>query len=73
MLEPVTPEWPSELDDTDITVLELLARNVAIDEICRLAGCSRRTVSRRLAALRSSCGASTTIEVVVRAVRAGII
>jgi len=65
---------PSDaLSDKDVLVLQLLATNVPRREIARRLGCSTVTVDRQVERLRSSYSARTTLQLVVRAVRTGVI
>ena len=68
-----TPGWPADLDSTDKVILAALARGAKRDDSAREAGCSRREVTRRVAALRERTGSATAIQIVVRAVRAGLV
>lgn len=63
--------WP--LSDREVLVIEMLARNVRRREIARELGCSTVTVDRLVSNLRDRCSVRTTVELVVRAVRAGVI
>lgn len=54
-------------------LLALLAEGRTVDVVARRLGLSERTVRRRLRALADELGVDSTIEVVVHAVRAGLI
>ena len=60
-------------DPDDLRLLALLADGTTIDGAARKVGVSDRTVRRRLRVLADELGVETTIEVVVRAVRSGVI
>lgn len=64
-----TPTW----DQTDLTILGLLAEGHTVDTVARKVGMSGRTVRRRLRVLADDVGVETTIETVVHAVRVGLI
>ncbi len=61
------------LEDGDRTILGLLARGQTVEVVARRLGVSERTVRRRLRAIAGEIGVDTTIEVVVHAVRIGLI
>ncbi|MEO9322931.1 winged helix-turn-helix transcriptional regulator [Nocardioides sp. C4-1] len=63
------PGW----DQTDLTILGLLAEGHTVDTVARKVGMSGRTVRRRLRVLADDVGVETTIETVVHAVRVGLI
>ncbi|WP_436702185.1 response regulator transcription factor [Nocardioides sp. BYT-33-1] len=64
-------EWaPTRLD---LEILSLLARGLTIDAIGRRIGVSDRTVRRRLRTIADELGVDSSIEVVVHAVRTGLI
>ncbi|MDQ6522621.1 LuxR C-terminal-related transcriptional regulator [Nocardioides sp. LHD-245] len=64
-------EWaPTRLD---LEILSLLARGLTIDAIGRRIGVSDRTVRRRLRTVADELGVDSSIEVVVHAVRTGLI
>lgn len=63
----------SGLSDRDLRVLALLARNASRDTIADDLACSRSTVERTIVDLRHKLDAATTIQAVVRAVRAGLV
>ncbi|MDZ5664059.1 hypothetical protein SFC79_19945 [Nocardioides sp. S-58] len=65
----VPPRWNSR----DVAIVELLARSTPRTEVAARLGCSPSTVDRRLGVLRDSLGVHTTIEVIVEAVRRGVI
>jgi DNA-binding NarL/FixJ family response regulator len=60
-------------DDVDLAILRLVSQGCTTDVIARRAGFSERTVRRRLRALADELGVDSSIEVVVHAVRAGLI
>jgi DNA-binding NarL/FixJ family response regulator len=60
-------------DRNDLRLLALLADGSTIDGVAREVGVSDRTVRRRLRVIADDLGVETTIEVVVHAVRAGLI
>ena len=60
-------------DDVDLAILRQLSQGVTTDVIARWAGFSERTVRRRLRALADELGFDSSIEVVVHAVRSGLI
>ena len=71
-----TPNAPAghfRPDDVDLAILRLLSEGCTTDLIARRAGFSERTVRRRLRALADDLGVDSSIEVVVHAVRAGLI
>jgi len=57
----------------DVEILSLLAAGHTTDVIARKVGLSERTVRRRLRAVADDLGVDSSIEVVVHAVRAGLI
>lgn len=61
------------VDRTDLAILTLLAAGSTVDVVARTVGLSERTVRRRLRLIADDLGVETTIEVVVKAVRAGLI
>lgn len=67
----LAPAWrPGRLD---VEILRLLSQGHTTDVIGRRVGVSERTVRRRLRALADEIGVDSSIEVVVHAVRAGLI
>ncbi|WP_210503384.1 LuxR C-terminal-related transcriptional regulator [Nocardioides xinjiangensis] len=62
-----------EWDARDVAIVAMLARNAGREEIARELGCSAATVDRRTSALRRRLGVRTTIQVIVQAVREGIV
>ena len=65
------PGWqPTELD---LEILRLLSRGLTTDAIARRVGVSERTVRRRLRAACDEIGVESSIEIVVHAVRTGLI
>lgn len=63
------PVW----DPIDLAIVGLLAEGSTVDAIARKVGLSERTVRRRLRVLAAGLGVETTIEVVVHAVRSGLV
>lgn len=63
--------WAPDRDDLEI--LRHLADGETIGVVARRVGLSERTVRRRLRTMADETGVDTTIEVVVRAVRAELI
>jgi DNA-binding NarL/FixJ family response regulator len=61
------------LPRADIEILRLLADGLTTDAVARRVGLSERTVRRRLRTMADSVGVATTMELVVYAVRAGLI
>ncbi|MFC5729449.1 MULTISPECIES: helix-turn-helix domain-containing protein [Nocardioides] len=57
----------------DVEILALLAAGLTTDLIGRRVGLSERTVRRRLRAIADELGVDSSIEVVVHAVRVGLI
>lgn len=57
----------------DIEILRLLSRGHTTHTIARRVGVSERTVRRRLRSVADEIGVESSIEVVVHAVRAGVI
>jgi DNA-binding NarL/FixJ family response regulator len=74
-VHPDPPPTPARADlgDRDLALLELLASNASRPQIARHLSCSTSTVERGILDLRRRFDVRTTIEVVVRAVRAGLI
>lgn len=69
--EQLETDWrPNELD---IEILRLLSRGHTTHVIARRVGVSERTVRRRLRSVADEIGVESSIEVVVRAVRVGLI
>ena len=66
-------EAPWRPSDLDVEILRLLARGQTTDAIARRVGVSERTVRRRLRTVADEIGVDSSIEVVVHAVRAGLI
>ncbi|MEQ6902301.1 LuxR C-terminal-related transcriptional regulator [Nocardioides sp. YIM 152588] len=62
-----------EAGSEDVAVLELVATGRTIGSIARQLDVSDRTVRRRLRAAADDLGVGSTIEVVVHAVRRGLI
>jgi DNA-binding NarL/FixJ family response regulator len=60
-------------DASDRAVLDLIARGVTVQAAARRLEVSERTVRRRLRAMAEEIGVDTTIEVVVHAVRRGML
>ena len=60
-------------EQLDIEILRLLSRGHTTDAIARRVGVSERTVRRRLRSLADEIGVDSSIEVVVHAVRTGLI
>lgn len=69
----VRPSAPTDLPKDEVEVLALFAQGYTIERIARALGISERTVRRRLRAAADALGAGTSVEAVVRAVRAGLI
>jgi DNA-binding NarL/FixJ family response regulator len=65
------PTWAPEAGDLEI--LRHLAEGQTVGVVARRVGLSERTVRRRLRTMADEAGVDTTIEVVVRAVRSGLI
>lgn len=63
--------WRPEAEDVEI--LGLLAQGLTAEGAARRVGLSDRTVRRRLRAMADDLGVDTTIEIVVHAVRAGVL
>ena len=57
----------------DVAILEMLTRSTPRTEIARRLGCSTSTVDRRLGVMREQLGVKTTVQVIVAAVRKGLI
>lgn len=57
----------------DVRILALLAEGMTTDVIARRVGLSERTVRRRLRTVADDLGVDSSIEVVVHAVRCGLI
>jgi DNA-binding NarL/FixJ family response regulator len=64
------PWRPSDLDNE---ILRLLSTGQTTDAIARRVGVSERTVRRRLRTVADEIGVDSSIEVVVHAVRRGLI
>jgi DNA-binding NarL/FixJ family response regulator len=64
---------PEGLDPLDLEILGLVADGHTTDVVGRRLGLSERTVRRRLRAVADELEVGSTIEAVVRAVRAGLI
>lgn len=60
-------------EDLDLEILRLLSQGLTTHAIARRAGISERTVRRRLRAVADELGVDSSIQVVVHAVRAGLI
>lgn len=61
------------LDRTQVDLLRLLSQGCSIDRVALELGLSARTVKRRVKAIRTTLGASTTIQAVAIAVRHGLL
>lgn len=59
--------------DLDVEILRLLSQGHTTHAIARRTGISERTVRRRLRAVADELGVDSSIEVVVHAVRVGLI
>jgi DNA-binding NarL/FixJ family response regulator len=69
-----TPEPRIRIDEAgDLEILRHLADGQTVGVVARRVGLSERTVRRRLRTMADEMGVDTTIEVVVRAVRARLI
>lgn len=68
---PVPGPWCP--NDTDLLLVRLLSEGLTTDAVARRAGLSERTVRRRLRAIADELGVDSSIEVVVIAVRRGLI
>jgi DNA-binding NarL/FixJ family response regulator len=66
----VTGWQPSE---DDLAILRLLAAGGTTSQVARAIGTSERTVRRRLRVLADDLAVETTIEVLVRAAREGLV
>ena len=64
---------PWRPSDLDIEILRLLSTGQTTDAIARRVGVSERTVRRRLRTVADEIGVDSSIEVVVHAVRRGLI
>jgi DNA-binding NarL/FixJ family response regulator len=60
-------------ESVDVEILRLTAAGLTIEVVGRRLDLSERTVRRRLRALADEVGVDTSIEVVVHAVRTGVI
>ena len=65
--------WPVDVDDDDRLMLELFALATPRREIGRSLGCGAATIGRRMQRLKTGLGVDTVMQVVVRAVRDGVI
>jgi len=63
----------AELQGEDLVLLGLLARGVDGAELARRLGVTPRTVQRRIQRLKQHFDVPSTVQVVVAAVRAGVI
>jgi DNA-binding NarL/FixJ family response regulator len=61
------------LDEQEMLLIELLAEGLVLDAIARRLDLSERTVRRRIRALCDRMHVATPVQVVVRAVRAGVV
>lgn len=66
-----TTGWRPSADD--LAILRLLAAGRTTSQVARATGTSERTVRRRLRGLADDLAVETTIEVVVRAAREGLV
>jgi DNA-binding NarL/FixJ family response regulator len=64
---------PDAIDRTDLVILGHLADGKTVEYVARRLEVSERTVRRRLRVLADDLGVDSTIEVVVTAVRRGLI
>lgn len=60
-------------EPVDVDILRLTAAGLTTEVVGRRLGLSERTVRRRLRAVADDIGVDTSIEVVVHAVRTGVI
>lgn len=60
-------------EDLDVEILRLLSQGLTTHAIARRTGISERTVRRRLRAVADELGVDSSIQVVVHAVRTGLI
>ena len=75
--------WAAEPDDVtilrlpaepdDVTILRLLSEGHTVDSVSRRVRLSERTVRRRLRAMADGVGVGSTMELVVYAVRRGLV
>lgn len=70
---PAEPAGGACLDPTDAAIMRLLAEGWTFGSISRRLTLSERTVRRRIRIVADEIGADSTIEVVVWAVRRGLI
>lgn len=68
---PLDDAWAPQ--PRDVEILSLLAAGLTTDVIARRVGLSERTVRRRLRTIADAIGVDSSIEVVVHAVRVGLI
>jgi DNA-binding NarL/FixJ family response regulator len=62
-----------ELEAQDVEILGLIAAGQTVEAVARRLGLSERTIRRRLRALADAHGCGSTIELVVAAVRHGLL
>jgi DNA-binding NarL/FixJ family response regulator len=59
--------------ETDVRILALVAEGATTEAIARQLALSERTIRRRLAGAARALGVATTVQVVVHAVRVGLV
>jgi DNA-binding NarL/FixJ family response regulator len=68
-----TPGSAAELSRQDVEVLRLIAGGLPLDAVARRMNTSERTVRRRVKAICDRLGFASSIQVVVWAVRQGLV
>lgn len=63
---PAVASWERQLTPEQVRLMDLLARGATVTAACAQLSLSRRTASRRLAAVRERIGVASTAEAVVR-------
>ncbi len=73
MTEPNAGDAAVALDDEELAIVRLLAEGLVLDVIARRLSLSERTLRRRLRALCDRVGVDSPVQVLVLAVRQGLL
>ena len=73
MTEPNAGDAAVAFDDEELAIIRLLAEGIVLDAIARRLSLSERTLRRRLRALCDRVGVDSPVQVLVLAVRQGLL